>query len=190
MASLDRCIKLSGLHPTKARKLQAAAFAYRLKGLKTQESNESAVKDAIKSLEAEKAQLSELTKTPEPIEPAVHEATVGEPPAKPTVEEKQELADATGTAVPPPLSKMTAEEMLSEWDKQAADRDTAKAPTSTKDTEKKFAGKDLSKVIVETKAIRESTGEEITIREDAKTALAEIDAELETAHELRACIES
>lgn len=89
---------------------------------------------------------------------------------------------------------MTADEMLAEWDRQAKpETPEAKkievAEIKPTDTAVRFEGIDLSKITVEVSAIRESTGEKVKIKQDAKTALAEVDANLEQAYSLRACIE-
>lgn len=57
MSSLAHCIERSRIHPIEAKRLKAAAQAYRSEGFKAQESNESAVRDQIKTLQADRADI-------------------------------------------------------------------------------------------------------------------------------------
>ena len=108
MSSLAHCIEILKIHPIEAKKLKASAKAYRDEGFAAQESNESAVRDAIADLNVErtniigqiKKQLPEHFKAPEVRVTPKKEI---KKPIEPVVEEKVEVTPVEKAKVVKPI---------------------------------------------------------------------------------------
>lgn len=89
MSSLAHCLEVHKFHGIDADKLKTAAAAYRSEGFKAQESNESAVKDAIKLLEAERSGI--ISQVKKQLKKQPHEK-----PEKKVTIEKEPVAESIG----------------------------------------------------------------------------------------------